>query len=838
MANGAPELIWGFRVEGIGEGGADASNAQRRLLFASTAVLGHEPLIRKTASLNYEPWAVLEPGSIGAPSRSIEMFQAKNRWSSITFELRGQDRVAEKFLSRARRASFVLQSDISDTASTLSTDATGGSLENKVVYLRAETIKLAAHNGSGSYDIHTRGAFGSTASRHETGTDIFTSVPYWANRQVTLSTFHHGGGPDLDDSSSPAASVDEQFRWQGKIAEGASQVRGRIRLKTKDLLSIYSDVLAGAENRSPDSIRVVLQEFKNGTQGVGFNQSTFDQDKIYQPKTVKADASGHSSISADVNRFGMVTAGRPYGFTGSGTLSDGYTLIQAGALKPSGAIAGTTGAAFGLSWPDDALEHGKNLPDWKGVYTEADDVYEVMLFDRDEGDVAVTPLADVWAAEGEKVFGYHILALYAATHLSRPTKTATESEFDVLKPDWSLNLRDQYVSTIIGDIKELIRQTRWAVIDRAVLGWENDPVEIRKKVLSWFRAFGFYEGVTNEGELFVDRVRPIGVGDFDSALDNKIRIDVPSDALRENTGGIETTNIVSVKLGKTPVHDGQRELYHAQDPSVQSTAAGRTKKKSDFSLDLSVVRPSRRSEVKEKVIGRLLFQHFKIPRLTFQTEDFRDDSLNLGVGELVQLKDPPIEPAWVMDRSGERVSSTEGLGAFAGFVVRNQMNTSNESALSYELEVLFASFFGRWRAPSGIVRSVSTSGGDHVLTLEGEGGATSSFGDTQTDVSRFTVGDEVEIWEQDGTRDGSIGDEIKTIKAIDTAAHTITLDGTFSADPDTGDVVELAQLDTDGSGAGYKNTGVLSNVDRAYVWLADGDETIGDDNLDADEYGG
>lgn len=828
---------WGFRIEGVGEEGADASQDQQQILLGTDAFRGHETLV--DLDLNYTVWPHVLHRSIGNPDRSIEFFQANNRWSTIRVQLEGVDRTVLRFTQRPSNADGVLDADLADappaSEPTVDTDISG-SLENSVIYIDQETIKLGSETGTpGTYDVHTRGAFGSLRSKHTAGSNVFTSTPDWRGRKITLASYEHSGGPDLTDGGTAAASFREVDRWTGRIGDKATLDKGQLTIPTKEVANAYTRVLAGAEERKPDRIQVVLKKEPARVRG-GSGQVAIwsDSDIDYDPKIVKQDALGTQDEYPAALQIGeqVVPANQ-----GSGTLTgDGVTV--AGVAR--GGVSPLNSAEFA----EELFERGVGLSGPVATIDETDQVYEVMAFDRLRSEKKVSPLgplATSSALGSSERYAFHILALYGAVHLSTPNDTAAPSEFDVLQDSWSLGLKDQYTSTIVSDLEELIDLTPWAQIDRAVLGYSGEAVEIRKRVLEWMRGAGFKEGVNNQGELFVFREGTIDRSQLDTARGNRISMQNPSDELIEESGSSKTSDVLNVTIGKTPITEGRQTRYTAKSASDQSIRSGQIQQQADQTLNLNWISTGRESEVLEQVVSRLLIQQGQIPRVTGRYEDFETSGDDYGVGKLAQLDDPPVEPAWIYSRDGERVRSTGESEKFVGRITRNKLHVIDKSAAgAYTLRMVLLPVAGRDRAPSGVVDSVATTGGKHVITLKG-GADNTVFGDTDADASRFTPGDDLSVFNQDGTPQANISGEIQEVDSVDAGANEVTLKGTYSADPDSGSVLELAHIETDGSGGGYQNDGLngaFTHTDRLYVFFAESDETLGSEDVPADEYGG
>lgn len=813
--NSPSNLAFGFRIEGIGEERVDEELDQKQLLFATSAARGHELLFRRRLSLHVRP--VLDESQLGSTEKWTELFKKGMRWGSLEFSLRGEDQVAERFFSKPKKADFVTTSDLSQGASTVETDADSGELESRSVYLREETLLLGEHdpnnNNPGEYEIQIKGAFGSSDLEHPSGTSIFEEPPFWTNREVKFSCFHIGGGPDFTDGASPAASLEETIRYQGRLADDIRQEKGQVIVPTSELHGPYSDVISGFEERKLEAPVTLEKQKIQGSKMQVARISAGAND--YEPKILKSSLPHPVSGELGFQIKNQVTFGRAF-------------------KDASGDYRGVdipfSHALWGGEWSDDLFDRKNGK---KG--TVSDDVYEVMLFDRlDQLGVKASPLVSIGNSKGDSVFNFHILSLYAAVHLSTNQEASDPDEYDIFQPDWSLNMKNLFVNSITSDIDELIKATPWARIDQLVIGEGGEGVKLREEMLSLLHAFGFTEGVTSDGKLFIERLKPLDIEQHNTALDNQVEIQPNDEVWTETTGRKNATSAVSVTYGDVPVDSGDPSSikYEVDNPTLNPSRASKVKQ-GDFKINLPVSTVNE-SNFRSRIISRISAQNFEIPRVTIRTKDIeRISGVNFGLLRPVNIKDPPIEPEWILDRAGVRTSSTGGDKTFSGIVTKVRfIPTGSNKTLSYELTIALTSAYGRWRSPSGIVREVTNSG--QTFRLEGESGD-SSFGDTKSDAERFTVGDEVTVFGQDGT---SVSSGERTVTSIDSSNNTITVDSDFNSNPSVGDVIELSHIDTDGSGGGYENTSVLNNIDRAYVFLADSNDTIGDDEVEADLYGG
>ena len=836
----APTSFVALSIEGIGqEGGISEGYQSNGILWATSGIEPHVDLLEVATDWDWR--SALQVDSLGGTDTLIEPFRGEARWSQYGFQLdAASNELAERLLYEQRRADGAVTSEVSPTDTSIQTDIEDGSIADTIIYVGNETIAVGLHNGGGEYVVDERGVYGSTAQTHIGGANLFTSTPFWDGRRAILHTVTHSGGPDLTDSGAAAAELEFEERWRGRIDGSIVQKEGKIAVTCLEMGAGLASVQGGMESRrieNPNGSYRLLESSKEIAV-----QSSQNLNANYTPKVVKADASRSGSAAVGVTKNSCAVA------------IDGEVYPAEPKLNSS-EDAYTGGFVVPILKPKfrRQIERDK-LDDSNADQPIADeDCYEVFAASRlDPMGGRICPVMEVQHELNpfinplmkQNLWAWHPLTYWAAIMLSTQEPESAPAEFDVLQPDFSLNLRWLFADSIVGDIKELIRETPWMAIDRAVLGMGGKPVDLWRRANEMFlSAWGFYLGIDNNGKLTIHRIRTVDIDDFEAATQNQISPVVP-EGLEYKTGRGSTTDVFDVNLGATGPAEGDRLLIKARDDA--SDRAGELKASRKTSLNLETVAPERYRFAIDELTARAVLQHFAIPRVRFRVEDHLADGNDYGLGKTAQIDTLNLEPEWIVDKLGDRVGdlSTDGR-FFTGFLIgRKFMAGGNQSARSYELEMLMhGDTLTRYRAPSGVVQGSSLVSGDTQtrIDLGGDGGSTkSAFGDVKKDASRFTTGDEVVIRDADGSDWTS--SEILEVDTVETSGtdNFIVVDGTYASLPPTGKVVEIAFYDSDESGTGYRNDGLdgsFTAVARAYVYMCDQSDTIGDEPLDADEYG-
>jgi len=797
-----PDHITAIAIEGIGREGAPSNPLP--LLFTTS------PTEVSSSTLLFDVWPYLRLDSLGGVDTTADIFRAKTTWGGFDFHVEASpDKVPERLFYEQRRADATLQEGIAAGASTLKLD--NPNLANTVVYIDEETMVLGSATGTSggvtTYNVDTLAAYQSKDQAHGAEANVFTSVPYWGGRRVWLYTMTR----DVTDTLGYAFEQRQICRISGSFR----QSNGAIIIPTEEVGSGLDEVQRGRAQRSFERLSQSYY-FRDGDDAPIRAATTSKGD--YTPKIAKpTSGSGQENIAFEVD--GQIVPG--FADRESGPAYTGTTYFSGSPI-------------FGQKysedkWADTQTER-KIDPSVVNEVFVADRIYSGLNLNKFSIDVDTEP------------YQWHPLAFYGCFHLSQPATPWDPEKFDVLKPDWSLNLDWLFVDDIIDRLWELIRQTPNQKIDRIILGTGGEPVTLRQYCReALLRPYGWTEGITNDGKLTVQPLKDTDVEFYDNALDNRVRPE-PSETLDLSNGRGSTVDAVEAVMGSEFLGDRRSILVQARDNS--STRPADLTSSPDLSYDLSTIDPERIQWVRSQVVSKLLQQHFALPRLRVRVPDHTFDNLDYGVVSKVALEDLDVEPAWLLDKDGNRVSSVGDDVQFAGYIVSRRFMPRERA---YELELLLTgSGLIRWRTPSGVIESVSGTGtSSQDLVLGGGGASDTAFGDEDTtaggltgsevaDASRFTAGDEVQIWKPDGTQWNT---EIVEVASV--SGDTVTLDGSFSSAPPTGYIVELAHLRTS-SGSGYENDGLggtFDFVDRAYFYLADASDTLGDANLDADEYG-
>jgi len=803
-----PADIHAISIAGLGEPDTDAG-ASNGYLICTGSAREYQAILS-----NWQVKPHLKHASLEGKSHDLTYFQSKTKYSAFEFGFRATDEQGADFFGDAEISTTEVTAYADTTTTTMELADPG--LADTPVWINSECILLGSHTGGGTYTGCTRGYYSSRQEPHRTGANVYDYIHEWAGRIVRLYTLTYDGGPTADSGGSPTDAFTLTQRWWGKIHSGPEQDKGTLTLDTWGLFGGEDPIPLAREDRTiSDHGQLTLKRADLGRSIIDAGSTTYET-SIYKPSSILP----YDQVCAVVE--GEVVQLR--GTDGDYTISDG--------------------PLFGRDFRD-IQSDTRN-----GIITvdSPEDIYEVMAFDADFENVLTTEgpglfpwrssrINSAYGTDFEDFFDRHPLTYYAILNLSTRTKDTNPAVFDILQRDWSTNNRPFYVDNITDRIKALIRATPEYQMNHFVLGWGNSSVDLRRKSREWFlRPWGFDEAPTKNGEVDLVQATTVDADTYDAALSNKIA-PVQSDTLNQDSGRSSVIRGAKLTVGGLPMEGETPRSAHVVDADNDANRAAYLRMGTDIEFDFSTVKPERLEWVKSIVVDKVAVQSLKIPTVQFELEDWQPNGLDYGIGKAAHLEDIDIEPAWLWDRDGERVSDfsddVQWTGVFTG-----QHWLPQRMAYAMTL-YLIGRNVGRWRAPTGIIRDWRTSGGSHILTLQGNAAADSAYGLSATDVSYFTPGDDVAIWRPDGTYWSGNPATPLEVDSVDTGAQEITLSNTYWSDPPRFGRVELAGLDSDSSGAGYENQGLngrFTNVVRAYMFLADTSDTLGDADLEGDQY--
>ncbi len=779
-----------IHVEGIGA--ADGTGAAGGTLFATP-----NSMLLSAGDAGFDWTPRLKMPSSGGED-STDPFSARFSRSSFQFELHGHDDVVEMFLHEAIRAAGELQAEVTAAATTIDAGVSGLA---GAVYLEQETIILGADQGDGTYTGCTRGAYGSRATPHVVGVNVYDEVREWPGRVVTLYTYFFKTGhlePRWRGKISPQSDIEQRamvLHLPCTVADaGNEQVRlGRFQPTVRTEFA-YRE-LAGARD-------IVGQKASFLTPTVTKPTAT-EQAAGYYSSALQI---GHEVVKAHVG----IESDDEYRFV---NLDGGVLLRSNSEIEP---IKNQGGPLF---------THRTQR------------VSEVFAVDKRQNFSSIYALDEV----GATWYKYHPAAIWACLKLSTGSDTADPDNFDVLRGPWAMDAAWQFEDDIVSTVWTLIDETPYlARVEQLVLGYDQQPAAIERELQQLLRNHGLMEGINPDG---TKTLRRLGLPDIDivaTALDNEIA-PIPSDRLGQASGRSSSVDTVEAIIGKLPWQDG--EPYEIDVRDSATFRSSKLQQNPDTRVDFTTIPRDRPRMAVSLLESTALVQNRALARVPVRVNDHVDTGADLTVGGYCTIADLPLKKPYLVDHTGTRISTTSGNVMWLCQIIGREYLPGKRA---YNLTLLvMGGAVVRWRAPAAEI-SGYTDYGDGTSRFDitefawgGQGALQKSDGD------RFTAGDDIMVT----TKTGALYES--TIFEVTAATSTsLTVTGTLSAGaPSSGwdkHILELAHLDTDASGEGYANDGLAGaypNIHRIYVFLAQsptspgGTASLGDVDADADVYG-
>ena len=361
-------------------------------------------------------------------------------------------------------------------------------------------------------------------------------------------------------------------------------------------------------------------------------------------------------------------------------------------------------------------------------------------------------------------------------------------------------------------------------VDRLLLGWDGESVDVLQEVQAILRVYGFFITVTSTGLLGLARLRLLDIGDVDSVQSTTIYPDGPLQWLR--SFGNAAQEVVAI-VGGLPWEESSTIVLREARRSRRTALLGDAR---TYDIDLSILSPervqvsSRESSVLASSLASLLYLGIDAaPRLRVRVPDYRMSSTltSLDLGDIIVIPSVEVEDGWLLDPEGNLVEDGTDV-RFYGMLVGRLWDAITHS---YTLELVLMNYrvnnYARLRAPAATVDAWDGAG--LLLTLDG-----TDYGAGSDPASQFEAGDEVTLWNADGTLYAS-GFHVVDVPSGD----ELELNAAPSPTPKSGLVLRVAASDV------FDNDSRYSGTKRpfAYAAPADGDFDDVDGDSTSDIYG-
>lgn len=719
---------------------------------------------------NFEEVLTRPPRSV---SVSVDPFEARPKLSSFSPEFALTDTVAETFLYKDVGREATLNEELDDAETSIDIDD-GGALANTVVYVDEEAIKLGSFS-SGTYSSCTRGYYNSTAKRHDDGQHVYTGVNFWERRIVWLVA-------QREDESSL------QKKWKGVVTNRKGSSDGTtVTISCNDVLSelFGAKIARGVPPLSTGQLQVI----DTSRQGVG-------EPRISGP----FHGTGRDNGDAFVRKDGSVSTTHPQ-------------VIQVG-----GACVFATESDVGVERPRfgssiDA-EVGSSLSDGQGWPLLA---FGEHLEEVADGDYPNQDFSSTQSMSNP----HHPLTILSAMLNSTADSTNDTAIYDVLDSEYGLSLVDYF--DLSAD--QIIAETPSEKVRLLILGWDGKPIdvfEVGTEVL--LKPFGFFWSVDEDGTLGFSRLRQMDVED----LSNADSIDVRDTKREWRAGPGAGKSDIKAKFGGRPWSDPRL---------LRTESSGNARRPGKLSVDekteidfRAFLKESAESE-SLRLLRRVTLAHYPMPRLTVEVDDTAESGHTYNLGDFVTINSLPGDDPWLVDNTGSRVQLTADDVQFAGMIIGRDQDVATGV---YTLTLLLTNFRTghaiKWRAPAMEITGVANFATRIYTKSSTQFGYLDSSGTPQPDNNSFAVGDDIQIYNPDGS---VVATSVYQISDIgNDGTPYIDLTRVLGFIPSSGDFVRLASYDS------YANDGgVLSGVNRAWAYFADSSENLGSNNDAGDVYG-
>lgn len=789
MTGRARRFVAGFSVEGIGLG----TTYSDPFVFCDESYKASEANANTT---DYR-WVSGRVGEPSASSYSTDPFRGDINTSSLTLYLHNRDDLAERFRFTDTKPTTVVASDIDAGDGTVTLG--DPSLADTVVYINDETIRLTTHTGGGTYNAN-RALWGSDAQDHPAGDFVYSrGAPHWPGRRVRYVVHNLETG-------------EERIPWRGYIKDIDTADDGtKIRLMVSELVSagIKGEANVGS---APIDHALEARRTTSGRRRVAGSLLSPNSDEIYYQSRIREATEWVSS-----GRYVWIQADGALVLCKDNQPIDYYPGLRLGSEVETDFDDGEASAPL----EDEVRE--------VFVVNPAADALVQDQFDAGDWASSTGGLRDLSGFYGyglsEETFVHHPWSVGLTLINSGTGQSDDLAIWEELREAWGLGLSWAMVEgsdDATDTIRRLIRDFPYLRMDRLVLGWDGKPYNPwRVAIYKCFLPFGLIPGVTNEGLPTFRRFGLLDIEQYNDALSNELTPILPTSAHKMGHGST-ADRIVSV-VGELPWQKGDR---------IEERALGNSKRSSkivdqrEFELDYTVVAPENYDAIAGNALSQSRLAHYAMPRWRLGFDDYDIDDVDYTVGEYVSLSRWPVQGNKPIDPStGEATLDVQGKAWATGLVIGRTPSFKDHT---YELEILLTSYIvdqpARWRGPAMEITSTAQQSTTTRLYTD----ATSNFGFGDSDNNAFYVGDEVQTIAPCGLSDGFLNEEIVDIGSDGTGDY-IEVDALVSVDG--GRIARLATYDS------YENTGVLSNIDRAWAFLSDASGGLGAAGDAGDVYG-
>lgn len=620
---------------------------------------------------------------------SVNPYTGDLQTSTMSFEIAASDLAATKLMYVQTRAPYA--TTLSFGSSTTAVRINNNALAGEVVWIDDEAILLGSLLATNTYTGCTRGFWGTIATGHGLGVQVYTKPNYLRYRRVTVFTVDHTTGT-------------ESVRWRGFIDDIETDDTGKT--ITVSCLELWAAV-AGAE-------------VNKGAPRVAVTGHVVDSEAWQRPVFLGSVVADRRTLKDD--------GGLQVWYQ----LGDTMTLASYSTSTQRVTFDGP--AAYWMGAPEFEYDSSKaELASISGgkqtmAQTYSDTAYELLVIDQRGSSVT-----------GDLDYPFHPVAIAMAMLISG--SGTTTSGYDVLGPEWGLAIDPTLFDT--SAIDAIVASSPDLEIDRLILGWDGEPVRVMDTIINTLlRPYGFFPTITQAGLLSFARLEPVAI-DIGTASQSTPLTPVPT-ALKWRNAREGQFFQANAEVGKTPWRDPDKVIVQRDGSFRDASRRSLFSRNNETSYDFQTVSPSTdRTAVIQELISRVVSGKSAAPMVGVTVLDSNVTGITYDLGDVITLEAPDIQQAWWIDSSGIRVNLSSTNASFIGVIIGREFEIPR---LRYSLTLLLLNWSGGelilWRASSAEVVSVATA----TLTVTQR-----AFHASADDTSFFAVGDEVSIWGYDGS---------------------------------------------------------------------------------------
>lgn len=766
---------WGVIVEGIG---MDTSS-HAPSLYCSQYLSPIQYVTIDGKNYKCVPEVVLDYPQISASS--FDPITGAVRSGSCTFGFTASDRMLRDFATQAQALKMATRVNLYVSATATQMQFVSNIASGKYYYLDQEVIYVDSLHSGTTYNV-VRGCGDTLPTVHQPGASLYDKPQYWIGRQIKIVELN------LPDRIAQPVTPDSiNILWSGYINSSPQLTNSTSRIKIQ-ASSNYDMIFNISLNRNP------LQLNKNATTTVWYFND------VYLLNPLQAD-----SFFKGVGNNTLRETTRVYKYY---TWRD-ETHVRAVQVDQSLVFIYREQAGIGIGNIQKvfskAMMGSPTLPESYdselNQHVSLDSAnYELLVWSKELDQQMDDFFGDAFLSPTYFCqYPYHPLTIALSMLVSTTGLTADPNTYDVLHPNWSIQVKD---IIDLSEWEDLMSRTSWMEIDQLVLGWDGEEFKpwdfITTKLLP---AYSLALVPTSDGKL-----KPIQVGlaDVGSYAQAPVIPPQPQKWDWELASGNATHNYLAT-VGTLPWSAGK--IVEVRGNSQIRDVSAYLNKDSTMKFDWPFLdKSSSQIYGLTQLLDLLTWRYEGLPTITFNLDAKSNPTIGLGV--LVRLAKPDGLISFILiDKDGNRVDDWAAIPFVAQITsIRQDVKNGNLECkamlVNYGVEKL-----AKWRAPGVRIKSRLGSG-QYIIE-----GLFSDFERSESDALTLTVGDEVVL----STK--TLGVKSTTVLVVTSITpsgsdYLVTFSSDWSPVGTSGDWIVLAKS------SDYENTNVVGAIEPyPYVFM-------------------